>query len=346
MTDRFLRACRREPVDVTPVWFMRQAGRYMPQYRALRERYGLLDICRSPELACEVTLQPIEEIEVDAAIIFSDLLLPLEPMGLPFSFVKGEGPSFENPLRSEADIDRLRAIDPRVELRHVLKAIGLAREALAGRVPLIGFAGAPFTMASYAIEGGASRDYARTKSLMYGHSDAWHKLCELLANVVSEFLVAQVEAGAQVIQLFDSWVGSLNADDYREFVLPHSRRILETVKATGAPTIHFGTGTSNILADMAEAGSDVVGADWRVPLDEAWQLIGSSHAIQGNLDPTLLLGPRHRLFRAAEDVLRRAAGRPGHIFNLGHGILPMTPVHNVQALARFVHSFRPATVRG
>lgn len=201
-------------------------------------------------------------------------------------------------------------------------------------------------MHSYAIEGGPSRDFARTKSLMYGHPDAWHKLCELLGGVVSEFLVAQVEAGAQVIQLFDSWVGSLNAEDYREFVLPHSRRILETVKATGVPTIHFGTGTSNILSDMAEAGGDVIGADWRIPLDEAWQLVGTSHAIQGNLDPTLLLGPRHRLFRAAEDVLRRAAGRPGHIFNLGHGILPMTPVHNVQALARFVHSFRPATVRG
>ena len=346
MNDRFLRACRREPVDVTPVWFMRQAGRYMPQYRALRERYSLLDICRSPELACEVTLQPLAEIEVDAAIIFSDLLLPLEPMGLPFSFVKGEGPSFENPLRSEADIDRLRAIDPRTELRHVLKAIRLVRETLADRVPLIGFGGAPFTLASYAIEGGPSRDFARTKSLMYGHPDAWHKLCDLLVGVVSEFLVAQVEAGAQVIQVFDSWVGSLHAEDYREFVLPHSRRILDAVKATGVPTIHFGTGTSNILPDMAEAGGDVIGADWRIPLDDAWQLIGSSHAIQGNLDPTILLGPRHRLFRAAEDVLRRAAGRPGHIFNLGHGILPMTPVHNVQALARFVHAFRPAAVRG
>jgi uroporphyrinogen decarboxylase len=344
MNDRFLRACRREPVDVTPVWFMRQAGRYMPQYRTLRERYGLLDICRSPELAVEVTLQPINEIDVDAAIIFSDLLLPLEPMGLPFSFVKGEGPSFENPLRSEADIDRLHAIDPRVELRHVLDAIRLARETLANRVPLIGFAGAPFTLASYAIEGGPSRDFARTKSLMYGHPEAWHRLCERLANVVAEFAVAQVEAGAQVIQLFDSWVGSLNANDYREFVLPHSRRILDAVRATGVPTIHFGTGTSNILAEMAEAGGDVIGADWRIPLDEAWQLAGTDRGIQGNLDPTQLLGPRHRLFRAAEDVLRRAGGRPGHIFNLGHGILPMTPVHHVQALARFVHSFRAGDI--
>jgi uroporphyrinogen decarboxylase len=342
MNDRFLRACRRQPVDVTPVWFMRQAGRYMPQYRALRERYELLDICRSPQLAAEVTLQPIDELDVDAAIIFSDLLLPLEPMGLPFSFVKGEGPAFESPLRSETDIARLRAIDPRAELRYVLDAIRIARDVLANRVPLIGFAGAPFTLASYAIEGGPSRDFARTKSLMYGHPDAWHRLCELLAGVVSDFLVAQVEAGAQVIQLFDSWVGSLNATDYREFVLPHSRRILEAVKTAGVPTIHFGTGTSSILPDMAEAGGDVIGADWRIPLDTAWQLVGSERALQGNLDPTALLGPRHRLFRAAEDVLRRASGRPGHIFNLGHGILPMTPVHNVQALARFVHSFRVA----
>jgi uroporphyrinogen decarboxylase len=340
MNDRFLRACRREPVDVTPVWFMRQAGRYMPQYRALRERYDLLDICRSPELCVEVTLQPIEAIELDAAIIFSDLLLPLAPMGLPFSFIKGEGPSFENPLRSESDIDRLRPIDPRRDMRHVLDAIRLTREALNGRVPLIGFAGAPFTLASYAIEGGPSRDFARTKSLMYGHPEAWHRLCEMLATMVSEYLVAQVEAGAQAIQLFDSWVGSLNASDYREFALPHSKRILDAVKATGVPTIHFGTGTSNILAEMAEAGGDVIGADWRIPLDDAWQLIGSEKAIQGNLDPTQLLGPRHRLFRSAEDVLRRAAGRPGHIFNLGHGILPMTPVAHVQALARFVHAFR------
>ncbi len=340
MKDRFLRACRLEPVDTTPVWFMRQAGRYMPEYRELRARYDLLDICRSPELCTQVTLQPVDAIDVDAAILFSDLLLPLEPMGLPFSFVKGEGPSFENPLRSEADIDKLRRIDPRVELRHVLEAIRLIRVELEGRVPLIGFGGAPFTLASYAIEGGPSRDFARTKSLMYGHPEAWHKLCDLLAAVISEFLVAQVEAGAQVIQLFDSWVGTLNADDYREFVMPHSRCIITAVKATGVPVIHFGTGTSNILSDMADAGADVVGADWRIPLDEAWQRIGTDRGIQGNLDPTVLLGPRYRMLRAAEDVLRRASGRPGHIFNLGHGVLPNTSVEQVQALARFVHSFK------
>jgi uroporphyrinogen decarboxylase len=340
MTSRFLRACRREPVDVTPIWFMRQAGRYMPEYRALRERYSLLELCRTPELAAQVTLQPIERLEVDAAIIFSDLLLPLDPMGLPFEFVKGEGPRFQKPLQGDDDVARLRDVDPREELGYVLEAIRLARRALDGRVPLIGFAGAPFTLASYAIEGGPSRDFARTKALMYGSPETWHRLCDRLARVVSSFAVAQVDAGAQCVQIFDSWVGSLSGADYREFALPHSARIFDALSQTGVPTIHFGTGTSAILGDLAAAGGDVIGADWRIPLDHAWQAVGSDRAIQGNLDPTLLLGPRYRTHRAAEDVLRRAGGRPGHIFNLGHGILPTTPVEHVQALARFVHSFR------
>ncbi len=338
MSHRFLKACRREPVDITPVWFMRQAGRYMPEYRSIRSQHTLLDICRSPELATKVTLQPVEAFEVDAAILFSDLLLPLEPMGLTFEFVKGEGPKFHNPLQSAEDIDRLRPVDPEGDLGHVLETIRLTREALKDRVPLIGFAGAPFTLASYAIEGGPSRDFSRTKSLMYALPDDWHRLADRLATVVTDFLLAQVKAGAQVIQLFDSWVGTLSSADYREFALPHSRRILDAVKATGVPTIHFGTGTSTILSDMAEAGGDVVGADWRIPLDEAWQLIGTDRGIQGNLDPTLLLGPVNRMLRAADEVLRRAGGRPGHIFNLGHGILPSTPVEHVRALARFVHS--------
>jgi uroporphyrinogen decarboxylase len=340
MTSRFLRACRSEPVDVTPVWFMRQAGRYMPEYRALRERYSLLELCRTPELATEVTLQPIDALDVDAAIIFSDLLLPLEPMGLAFDFVKGEGPRFERPLQGDDDVAQLREFDPRVELGYVLEAIRLTRRALAGRVPLIGFAGAPFTLASYAIEGGPSRDFARTKALMYGSPQTWHRLCDRLATIVSAYVLAQVEAGAEAIQIFDSWVGSLSGADYREFALPHSARIFEALAPTGVPTIHFGTGTSAILGDLAEAGGDVIGADWRIPLDDAWLAIGSERAIQGNLDPTLLLGPRYRTHRAAEDVLRRAAGRPGHIFNLGHGILPTTPVEHVRALTRFVHSFR------
>jgi uroporphyrinogen decarboxylase len=340
MTDRFLRACRREPVDATPVWFMRQAGRYMADYRALRERYSLLELCRTPELATQITLQPVDAIDVDAAIIFSDLLLPFEPMGLAFDFVKGEGPRVEQPLRSDADIDRLRLFEPREGLGYVLEAIALTRRALDGKVPLIGFAGAPFTLASYAIEGGPSRDFARTKALMYGHPEAWHRLCERLSTVVSAFVVAQVEAGAQAIQIFDSWVGALSAEDYREFARPHTAAVFAALQGSGVPTIHFGTGTSTILTDLASAGGDVIGVDWRLPLDVAWQQLGDGYAVQGNLDPTLLLGPRHRLLRAAGDVLDRAAGRPGHIFNLGHGILPATPLEHVQALARFVHGYR------
>jgi uroporphyrinogen decarboxylase len=340
MNDRFLRACRREPVDATPVWFMRQAGRYMPEYRELRARHSLLELCRTPELALQVTLQPVDTLDVDAAIIFSDLLLPLAPMGLSFDFVQGEGPRFEQPITGDDDIARLRLIEPRDELSYALDAIRLARRALDGRLPLIGFAGAPFTLASYAIEGGPSRDFARTKALMYGNPASWHQLAEKLAAVVAGYAVAQVEAGAQAIQIFDSWVGALTSDDYREFVQPHSSRIFEALAATGVPTIHFGTGTSAILSDLAAAGGDVIGADWRLPLDDAWQRIGTDRAVQGNLDPTLLLGPRYRMLRGADDVLRRAGGRPGHIFNLGHGILPSTPVEHVQALAAYVHDYR------
>lgn len=309
----------------------------MAEYRALRERYSLLDLCRSPELATEVTLQPVNAIEVDAAILFSDLLLPLEPMGVPFDFVRGEGPAIERPLRSAEDVARLKVFEPREGLAHVLDAIRLVRRELDGRVPLIGFGGAPFTLASYAIEGGSSKSYALTKALMYGEVQTWHRLCEKFATVMAEFLTAQVEAGAQAIQLFDSWVGHLGASDYREFVLPHTRRIFEALEGLGVPTIHFGVGTTTILPDMREAGGDVIGADWRVPLDEAWALIGHDRGIQGNLDPTLLLGPPDRMLAAAGDVLDRAGGRAGHIFNLGHGIVPSTPLEHVQALARYVH---------
>jgi uroporphyrinogen decarboxylase len=316
---------------------MRQAGRYMPEYRAIRERHSLLEICRAPDLATEVTLQPVRRIEVDAAIVFSDLLLPLEPMGIAFDFIKGEGPAIENPLRSDADLQRLKRFEPREALQHVLDTIRQVQRELDGRVPLIGFAGAPFTLASYAIEGGHSSSFAHTKALMYGRPAAWHRLCELLADVVSDYLVAQVEAGVDVVQVFDSWVGALNARDYREFIFPHTRRIFDTVGRTGVPMIHFGVGTGAILSDLREAGGDVIGADWRIPLDEAWTAIGHDRAIQGNLDPTLLLGPVDRLFAATDDVLARAGGRPGHVFNLGHGILPMTPLEHVQALARYVH---------
>jgi uroporphyrinogen decarboxylase len=326
-----------QPVDATPVWFMRQAGRYMSEYRALRERYSLLDLCRTPDLATEVTLQPVRRIDVDAAILFSDLLLPLEPMGIPFDFIRGEGPAIETPLRSEEDLARVRRFEPRDALAYVLEAIRQIKHELGARAPLIGFAGAPFTLASYAIEGGHSSNFAHTKALMYGAPAAWHRFCALIADVIGDYLVAQIEAGVDAVQVFDSWVGALNTADYREFILPHTRRIFERVAPLGVPTIHFGVGTGAILGDLREAGGSVIGADWRIPLDDAWERIGLDRAVQGNLDPTLLLGPLDRIFSATDDVIARAGGRPGHIFNLGHGILPTTPLEHVQALARYVH---------
>jgi uroporphyrinogen decarboxylase len=337
VNDRFLRACRREPVDATPVWFMRQAGRYMADYRELRRRYSLMDICRAPELAVAVTMQPVEVIDVDAAILFSDLLVPFTPMGIDFDFVKGEGPSIENPLRSDRDVARLRRFEPRQALAHVLDTIRILRRELEGRVPLIGFGGAPFTLAAYAIEGGPSTNYAHTKTFMYSQPAAWHRLCEYFADMVADYLIAQVEAGAQALQIFDSWAGALGRQDYREFVLPHSRRLICGLASTGVPIIHFGVGSTAILQDMAEAGGDVIGVDWRQPLDEAWAVIGEERGVQGNLDPTLLLGPRDRMLMAADDVLARAGRRHGHIFNLGHGVLPMTSLERVQDLARHVH---------
>jgi uroporphyrinogen decarboxylase len=336
VNDRFLRACRREPVDATPVWFMRQAGRYMSDYRELRRRFSLLEICRRPDLAVAVTLQPVDLIDVDAAILFSDLLIPFAPLGLDFDFVKGEGPSIHYPIRKAADVTRLRQFDPREDLGYVLEAIRILRHELRERVPLIGFGGAPFTLAAYAIEGGPSTHYIHTKSFMYEQPEAWHRLCGRLAETIAEYALAQVEAGAQAIQIFDSWAGALGRADYREFALPHTRTIFQRLANAGVPLIHFGVGASAILEDLSEAGGDVIGLDWRQPLDDAWSRI-PHRAVQGNLDPALLLGPRDRLLAAADDVLRRAAGRPGHIFNLGHGVLPPTPLAHVQELARHVH---------
>ena len=309
----------------------------MAEYRALRERYSLLEICRTPDLATEVTLQPVRRIEVDAAILFSDLLLPLEPLGLPFDFVRGEGPQLERPIESPADIDRLKTFDPRVALAHVLETIALVQRELAGRVPLIGFAGAPFTLASYAIEGGHSSSFAKTKALMYGHPDAWHRLCERLASMVADYLTAQIDAGVDAVQVFDSWVGVLGPADYREFAMPHTGRIFEAI-GRRVPTIHFGTGTAAILHELREAGGDVIGVDWRIPIDVAWERLGFDRAVQGNLDPTLLLGPTHRMFSRTDEILAGVARRAGHVFNLGHGILPSTPVEHVQLLAQYVHS--------
>ncbi|MDP1770632.1 MAG: uroporphyrinogen decarboxylase [Nitrospirota bacterium] len=336
MNDRFLKACRREPVDCTPVWFMRQAGRYMAEYRALRAKHSMLELCKTPELAAQVTMQPIDRFPLDAAIIFADILLPLEPMGLNLEFAEGEGPVIHNPVRTQADVERLKVIDGD-ELEYVAEAIRQARRALNGRVPLIGFAGAPFTLASYAIEGGSSRNYLLTKQMMYGEPKTWHLLMDKFARVITGYLRRQIKAGAQVIQLFDSWVGCLSIGDYEEYVMPHVQLIFEGLKREGVPMIHFGTGTSAMLRQMRKAGGDVIGVDWRIHLDEAWAMVGHDVAVQGNLDPLALYAPLPEIERRVADILRRAAGRPGHIFNLGHGILPTTPIEHVAATIDMVH---------
>lgn len=336
MNERFLKACRREPVDCTPVWFMRQAGRYMAEYRSLRAKHSILEMCKTPELAAQVTLQPINRFPLDAAIIFADILLPLEPMGLRLEFARGEGPVIHDPIRDRAAVDRLKVTDGD-ELDYVADAIKLVRHALDGKVPLIGFAGAPFTLASYAIEGGGSRTYLHTKQMMYGDPAAWHKLMDKFARVITGYLRRQIRAGAQAIQLFDSWVGCLSPNDYAEYVLPHVQLIFEGLKREGVPMIHFGTGTASLLRLMREAGGDVIGLDWRVHLDEGWARVGYDRAVQGNLDPLVLFAPLPEIERRVEDILRRAAGRPGHIFNLGHGILPTTPVDHVAATIDMVH---------
>jgi len=338
MNDRFLRACRREPVDCTPVWFMRQAGRYMTEYRSLRAKYSILDLCKTPELAAQVTLQPIERFPLDAAIIFADILLPLEAMGLSLEFADGEGPVIHNPISDRRSVEQLK-VGEGEELSYVAEAVALTRRALNGRVPLIGFAGAPFTLASYAIEGGGSRNYVLTKQLMFREPDVWHVLMDKLARVVTGYLRRQIRAGAQAIQLFDSWVGCLAPSDYEEYVLPHVQVVFEGLKRERVPMIYFGTGTSAILRQMRQAGGDVIGIDWRMHLDEAWAQVGHEVAVQGNLDPVVLFAPLHEIERRVEDILRRAAGQPGHIFNLGHGILPDTPVEHVAAVVDMVHKF-------
>ena len=341
MTDRFLRACRREPVDCTPVWFMRQAGRYMAEYRAVRAKHSLLEMCAHPDLAAEITLQPVRTLGVDAAILFADILLPLIPMGIHLEFAADEGPVIHNPIHTAADVAALRPVEPRESLAPVLQTIHLVRRELGGHTPLIGFAGAPFTLASYLIEGGSSRTFVKTKRMMYGAPQTWHALMGKLARVVADYLVAQIEAGAQAVQLFDSWVGCLSPDDYCEYVLPHSQFVLRAVRATGVPAIHFGTDTAMLILWMKTAGGDVIGLDWRTPLDLAWKALGPETAVQGNLDPVALLveAPRPELERRVHAILEQAGGRPGHIFNLGHGILPETPVENVKAVIEMVHKF-------
>jgi uroporphyrinogen decarboxylase len=329
----FLAACRREPVPFTPIWLMRQAGRYMPEYRAVREKLGFLELCKSPDAAAEVTVTAVERLGVDAAIIFADILLVLEPMGVGLEFTRGDGPAIARPVRTAADVDRLREVDV-AELAFVFEAVRRARAAL--RVPLIGFAGAPFTLASYLIEGGGSRTYARTKALVFGDPGAWRALMERLVRTVAAYLNAQIAAGAQAVQLFASWVGCLAPADYRAHVLPHVRALIAAL-TPGIPVIHFGTDTAGLLEAMRAAGGDVIGIDWRIDLDAAWTRVGHDVAVQGNLDPLALLAPIPEIRARAAAILGQAAGRPGHVFNLGHGIVPQTPVDHVRALVDAVH---------
>lgn len=335
---RFLDACRRRVTDVRPVWFMRQAGRYLKPYREIRAKHSILEICKKAELAATVTLQPIEILDVDAAIIFADLLLPVEPMGLKLHFVAGEGPSIENPISEPEDIDAL-STGRTDDLGYVGEAINLVARALAGRVPIIGFVGAPFTLASYMVEGGASKTFLKTKKLMFGNETMWRRLMGKLVDVQGAFAGLQVGAGARAIQVFDSWVGALSPEDYVRYVQPYSRALIERIRAAGVPVIHFGTGAGGFFRELHAAGGDVIGVDWRINIDQAWMDIGYRSAIQGNLDPAALFGPLNELRTKVTDLLRRTGTRPGHIVNLGHGILPETPVESVKAVVQIVREF-------
>ncbi len=332
----FLAACRREKTPYTPVWLMRQAGRYMREYRQLRAEHGFLELCKNPQLAAEITITPVERLKVDAAILFADILLLLEPMGVGLEYSKGDGPIIHRPVRTAADVDALKEVEPGKNLSFVFESVRQCRRALAGKVPLIGFSGAPFTLASYVIEGAGSRNYIHTKSFFYNQPDAWNTLMTKLALAIAEYLNGQIAAGAEAVQLFDSWAGCLSPVDYEKFVLPYTRAAIEGI-TPGVPVIHFSTGTAGCLSLLRAAGGDVISVDWRVHLDDAWAAVGHDVAIQGNLDPVALFGPPQQIRERVVDILARAAGRPGHIFNLGHGILPETPVDHVIAMVDAVH---------
>lgn len=332
----FMQALRRQKSDYTPVWLMRQAGRFMPEYREVRSKTGFLELCHNPQLCAEVTVMAVNLLKVDAAIIFSDILLPLQSLGCGLEFVKGDGPVIHNPVRSVADVEKLPKIDCSESLSYVLEAVKTARRELPENIPLIGFAGAPFTLASYLIEGGSSRNFEKTKRFMYTERRAWDMLMQNLSQIITDHLNNQIEAGAQAVQIFDSWVGSLGQSDYTEFVLPHVARTISGIKKD-APVIHFGTGTSSLLALMRQAGGDVIGVDWRIELASAWQKIGYDRAVQGNLDPVVLFADKNEIRRRTENILKQVGGRPGHVFNLGHGVLPETPYENVKYLVEIVH---------
>jgi uroporphyrinogen decarboxylase len=333
--DLLLRALRREPVDRTPVWFMRQAGRYLPEYGALREGRDVLDSCRDPELVVDLTLQPLRRMPLDAAIVFSDIMVPLAAVGIPVRIEAGRGPVLDAPIRDAAAIDAVRPLEPEIDEPFLTESIRLLVKEL--EVPLIGFAGAPFTLASYLVEGGPSRSFERTKALLFGEPALFEQLLARLADIVIAHVRAQVDAGARTIQIFDSWVGAVGREDYRESIVPHTRRVFDAVAALGIPSIHFGVGTAHLLDLMREAGGDAIGVDHRLPLDEAWATVGHDRAIQGNLDPAAALAPWPVGQARARDVLARARGRPGHVFNLGHGVLPDTPVEHLQRLVDLVH---------
>ena len=344
-SSRFLRACLRQTVDRTPVWFLRQAGRYMQEYRDIRKHHTLVEICKQPELAAEVTITAAEKLGVDAAIIFADLLLPLEPMGLDFEFQAGEGPVVHHPVRTAEDVRALRT-DRAAELAYVARAIEKVAAHFRDRLGIIGFCGAPYTLASYMIEGGGSKNYIHTKQMMYSDPAAWRNLLDKIVVVLTEYCRLQVAAGADVIQIFDSWVGTLGLADYREYVFEASQRLVHSVQQMGVPVIYFGVETAGLLTQMAATGADVIGLDWRQPLDEGWRAVGHGHAVQGNLDPITLFAPFEVLQQRVQEILRAANGRPGHIFNLGHGIVPGTPVENVQAVVRMVREFRLEAAHG
>lgn len=339
MNDRLLRACKRQPVDTTPVWFMRQAGRYLPQYRKIREKHDVVTICKDPELCSEVTTLPVEVLGVDAAIIFADIMLPLEGMDVRFHIKEGVGPVIEEPIRMLHGAQSLEDFDAKADAPFVLEAIELTKKRLDGRAPLIGFCGAPFTLASYLIEGRPTRDFINTKALMYRDSKTWEVLMDKLATAMTNYLQAQIQAGVDVVQLFDSWVGCLSPQDYRRYVLSYSQRIFKNLEALGVPRIHFATGASNLLEEMKLAGGDIFSVDWRIPIDIAWQRLGYDVGIQGNLDPAVLLADTDLIKSQAADILKRVAGHRGHVFNLGHGMLPETSPENVAELVKFVHDF-------
>ena len=334
----FLKACRREPTPYTPIWLMRQAGRYQAEYRAIRKKVSFLELCRTPELACEVTVHAVDQLGVDAAILFADILLILDPLGVDFHFEEGHGPKIDTPVRTNADIDAIaESIDSKESLGYVMDAIRLIRKELDPKgVPLIGFAGAPFTLASYAIEGGGSRDYRHCKALMFGDEGAWNELMSRISAALTDYLLAQIDAGVHAVQLFDSWVGALSVADYRRYVLPHVAGIFDAVRGK-VPAIHFGQGNPELYPVLKEAGGDVISVDWRLPLSEAWSRVGDDVGIQGNLDPVSILATREAMFERAQAVLDDVDGRPGHIFNLGHGILRWSEVPQVQALVDYVH---------